>query len=270
MRSGRRGSRGHQRRETQSRGYSHIYIHMDDLRVSGWSAEREQDRWYRRIPWPITKLIFMHRPRTWLAWSTLYTLSEHYHLNGWLPGWLSKPGKHLRLTSSYRPINILSAFSKVWKNTFMSAIEMELELDPFHRNQLGFRRRNSTIDGISQVSKFADTCRKNGLIWIMMCIDDKNAFSTLWWEVILKEARRRSPSYKLTRVLANYLKDRFVEINCSGPRTIRAPYFRWDNRGSWVGITQRLTGCNIYVGVALGLGVGMPDASSLELAIGAV
>ena len=42
-------------------------VHMDDFRVSGWSAEREQDRWYRRIPWPITKLIFMHRPRTWLA-----------------------------------------------------------------------------------------------------------------------------------------------------------------------------------------------------------
>ena len=69
----------------------------------------------------------------------------------------------------------------------MSAIEKDNSfsklnpngLDPFHRNQLGFRRRNSTIDGISQVSKFADTCRKNGLIWIMMCIDDKNAFSTL-------------------------------------------------------------------------------------------
>lgn len=61
----------------------------------------------------------------------------------------------------------------------MSAIEKELGLDPFHRNQLGFRRRNITIDGISQVSKFADTCRKNGLIWIMMCIDEKNAFSTL-------------------------------------------------------------------------------------------
>ena len=98
-------------------------VHMDDLRVSGWSAEREQDRWYTRIPWPIIKMIFMHRPRTWLAWSTLYTLSEHYNLNWWLPGWLSKPGKHLRLTSLYRPINILSAFSKVWKNTFMSAIE---------------------------------------------------------------------------------------------------------------------------------------------------
>ena len=86
----------------------------------------------------------------------------------------------------------------------------------------------------------------------------------------MKEARRRSPSYKLTRVLANYLKYRVVEINCSGPRTIQAPYFCWDNRGSLVGITLRLTGYNIYVGVALGLGVGMYDASSLELAIGAV
>lgn len=52
-----------------------------------------------------------------------------------------------------------------------------------------------------------DTGRKKGVICVMMCIDVKNTFNTLRWEVILKEAKHSSLSYKLTRVLANYLKD---------------------------------------------------------------
>lgn len=37
---------------------------------------------------------------------------------------LNKPGKDPRFASSYRPISILPAMSKVW--------EKELEMDPFH------------------------------------------------------------------------------------------------------------------------------------------
>jgi hypothetical protein len=129
---------------------------------------------------------------------------------------LNKPGKDPRLASAYRPISILPAISKIWENTFKTVTENELGLDPFHRNQSGFCRR-STIDAISQVSKFADLCRKKGLICEMMRIDVKNAFNTLLWEVILQQVRRRGLFCKLARVLANYLKDRVVVLdNLSG------------------------------------------------------
>ena len=58
-----------------------------------------------------------------------------------------------------------------------------------------------------------DTGRKKGVICVMMCIDVKNTFNTLRWEVILKEAKHSSLSYKLTRVLANYLKDWVVVLD---------------------------------------------------------
>jgi hypothetical protein len=129
---------------------------------------------------------------------------------------LNKPGKDPRLASAYRPISILPAISKIWENTFKTVTENELGLDPFHWNQSGFCRR-STIDAISQVSKFADLCRKKGLICEMMRIDVKNAFNTLLWEVILQQVRRRGLFCKLARVLANYLKDRVVVLdNLSG------------------------------------------------------
>jgi retron-type reverse transcriptase len=107
---------------------------------------------------------------------------------------LYKPSKDPRFVSSYRPISILPAMSKVWENTFKSAIEKEMGMDPFHRNQFGFRKGKGTIDAISQVFKFADSCRKKGLVCVMMCIYVKNAFNTLRWEVILKDEGSRKLS----------------------------------------------------------------------------
>ena len=80
---------------------------------------------------------------------------------------------------------ILPAMSKIWEITFKSAIEKELGMVPFQRNQFRFRKRKSTIDATSQVCKFTNPCRKKGIVWVMMCIDVKNAFNFLRWEVIL-------------------------------------------------------------------------------------
>jgi hypothetical protein len=63
-------------------------------------------------------------------------------------------------------------------------------MDPFHRNQFGFRKGKV----LSQVCKFADSCRKKGLVCVMMCIYVKNAFNTLRWEVILKDEGSRKLS----------------------------------------------------------------------------
>ncbi|XP_033317161.1 uncharacterized protein LOC117214898 [Bombus bifarius] len=130
---------------------------------------------------------------------------------------LKKSGKDPRLASSYRPISILPAMSKVWEYTFKSAIEKKPGMDPFHRNQFVFRKGKSTIDAIMQVCNFADSCRMKGIVCAMICIDVKNAFNSLRWEIILKGAKLRKLPYNLTRVLANYLKDRFVVLdNLSG------------------------------------------------------
>lgn len=92
---------------------------------------------------------------------------------------LNKPEKDPRLATSYRPISNLLAISKVWENTFKTAIKNELAQDPFHTKQFGFRRRGSTTDTIMQINKFTDSCRKKSLICVMMSIDIKNVFNKL-------------------------------------------------------------------------------------------
>ena len=49
------------------------------------------------------------------------------------------------------PVSILPAMSKVWENTFKSAIKKELGMDPSYRNQFGFHKGKSTIGAISPI-----------------------------------------------------------------------------------------------------------------------
>lgn len=101
-------------------------------------------------PGSFVKLIYKHRAQDMLG------LINDIYVRGKLPArWkvarvilLNKPEKDPRLATSYRPISILPAISKVWENTFKTAIKNELGQDPFHTNQFSFRRRRSTTDVI--------------------------------------------------------------------------------------------------------------------------
>lgn len=77
---------------------------------------------------------------------------------------LPKPARDPLLSSSYRPISILPAMSKVWEHTCKIQIERFLGRDPFHREQYGFRRRRSTINALNRVCGIADVSRRRGLV----------------------------------------------------------------------------------------------------------
>lgn len=72
---------------------------------------------------------------------------------------------------------------------------------------------------IIQVNKFADLCKKKTLKCIMMLIyvdyvdfDVKNVFNTRRWETILSEVKYRQLTFKLMRLLHEYMKDKKVGI----------------------------------------------------------
>lgn len=126
---------------------------------------------------------------------------------------LSKPGRDPKLPNAYRPISVLPALSKVWEKCLKLIIERCMGVDPFHRRQYGFRRRRSTVDAITQVIKFADTCKKKRMIYLMIAVDIKNAFNTLSWDSIVDELTRRKLPWKITRLVKNYLTDRRIIVS---------------------------------------------------------
>jgi hypothetical protein len=104
---------------------------------------------------------------------------------------LKKPGKDPKLPNAYRPISVLPAMSKIWEKCLKGMIERCIGVDPFHRRQYGFRTRRSTVDAITQMMKFADTCEEKRVICVMIALDISNAFNSLSWDSINNELDRR-------------------------------------------------------------------------------
>ena len=114
------------------------------------------------------------------------------------------------LTLSFRPISILPVLSKVWGHTFKNLIEESLGLDPFHDDQYGFRRKASTVDALRRVIDLADWSKKRNKIFVLAAVNVKNAFNTLSWNKILKEAESRGMPRKLVTLRENYFEDRKI------------------------------------------------------------
>ncbi|XP_033360177.1 uncharacterized protein LOC117239029 [Bombus vosnesenskii] len=108
---------------------------------------------------------------------------------------LRKPGKDPKLPNANRPISIFPALSELWEQCLKEIVERRMGAEPFHRRQYGFRKRRSTVDAITRMIKFADTCKKKRVICLMITMDIKNAFNTLSWDSIIGElTRRKLPS----------------------------------------------------------------------------
>jgi hypothetical protein len=137
---------------------------------------------------------------------------------------LPKPGKDPLLLSSYKPISILPALSKVWEHTFKILIERSLGMDPFHKEQYGFRRRRGTIDALDRVCGIVEACRKRGLVCVLVALDVKNAFNTLSWRKILETITERQLPRQLQVLLSDYLSERKILTYCCDGKVKRNVY----------------------------------------------
>lgn len=100
---------------------------------------------------------------------------------------IPKPDRDPALPSSYWPISVLPAHSKVWQHTFKNLMGEKLELDHFHINQFGFRRRKTTVDVLRRVGKLVDSSKRRKRICVLASVDIKNAFNTFRWNKIYLE-----------------------------------------------------------------------------------
>lgn len=76
---------------------------------------------------------------------------------------IPKPARDPLISSSYRPISILPALSKVWEHTLKMLIERSIGRDSFHRDQYGFRRRRGTLEALDRTVAVAEECRRKSL-----------------------------------------------------------------------------------------------------------
>lgn len=64
--------------------------------------------------------------------------------------------------------------------------------------------------------KFPDTCKQKRVICMMITLDISNAFNSLNWDSINDEFDRRKLSWKIKRLIGNYLSGRRIVSNFYG------------------------------------------------------
>lgn len=126
---------------------------------------------------------------------------------------IKKPQKPSTASSSYRPISLLSAISKVLERVILRRLLTHLHTNSIIPNfQHGFRSGHSTTTQLNNVVNKIKTGFQQKLSTGMILIDIEKAFDRVWHNGLLhKLVKIRTPHY-LIKVIASFLTDRTMSV----------------------------------------------------------
>ena len=125
-----------------------------------------------------------------------------------------KNGNPLSL-DNYRPISLLSAFSKVLEKIICNRLVVFLEANNLiNKNQFGFRKKHSTSHPIIHLlNKVTEASNKRKVSLAIFC-DLRKAFDTVDKEILLKKMQKCGITNLELNWFRSYLDDRkqFVKV----------------------------------------------------------
>lgn len=128
---------------------------------------------------------------------------------------IAKERKPTEQETKYRPICLLNVMGKVLERLIAGRLVQETD-SKLAENQYGFRRKRSTIDAIKRVmDRVEDTRRmayRHRKHSVLVTFDIRNAFNSAPWRGVLHEVGKKGVEPYLRKILASYLKDRYIEI----------------------------------------------------------
>ena len=124
--------------------------------------------------------------------------------------------------SNYRPISILTFFSKVFEKILHNNIYKFMERNKtINENQFGFRKGHGTqhaiISLIDKIGKSVDS----GDIGINMFLDLKKAFDTVSHSILLRKLSAYGIRGNLLKLCKSYLTDRYQYVVYNGAKSER-------------------------------------------------
>lgn len=125
---------------------------------------------------------------------------------------LPKPGKVPTEPSSYRPISLLPAISKLFEKVFLSRLKPILEENAIIPNhQFGFREQHSTIEQVHRVVNKIRQSLEQKQYCAAVFLDIQQAFDRVWHDGLLYKLKSVLPnSYYM--LLKSYLLSRKFQV----------------------------------------------------------
>ena len=120
---------------------------------------------------------------------------------------LKDAGKDKGDPSSYRPICLLSALSKLLERVLRARILKKADLHP---RQYGFRQGRNTTDALEDLVEMCRRTKVRNIVIIM--VDIAAAFDELWWPHVLACLKKMGCSKEVYQTIQDYFREREVTL----------------------------------------------------------
>ena len=127
---------------------------------------------------------------------------------------LLKPDKLPSLTTSYRPISLISSIMKLFERVIEQRLRSLLEHIGFiNKHQSGFRKAKSTDDHLFRLSQSIMESFNRGEHVVAAFLDVGKAFDNVWHNRLRFKIFRLDLPTKMTRWLSDFLVGRLIQVN---------------------------------------------------------
>ena len=130
---------------------------------------------------------------------------------------LLKPDKLPSLTTSYRPISLISSSMKLFERVIEQRLRFHLEQIGFiNKHQSGFRRARSTNDHLFRLSQSIMESFNRGEHVVATFLDVEKAFDHVWHNGLRYKIFQLDLPTKMTCWLSDFLIDCVIQVNVTG------------------------------------------------------
>ena len=130
---------------------------------------------------------------------------------------LLKPDKLPSLTTSYRPISLLSSIMKLFERVIEQRLRSYLEDIGFiNKYQSGFRQNKSTDDPLFRLSQSVMESFNRREHVVAAFLDVEKAFDNVWHNGLRYKIFMLDLPTKMTRWLSDFLVGRVIQVNVNG------------------------------------------------------
>ena len=163
--------------------------------------------------------MILHLPPDWK--NELLQIFNHCWKKGYLPpSWnhalitpIHKPNSDKSLPSSYRPIALTSAYSKVLEKMVSRRLNWYIESSNIiNQNQAGFRKFHSTIDHAVRLKSDIENAFSIGGLTVAIFLDFSRAFDLVWTDGLLLKLLKYKIDGNCLTYIRNFLNNRSAEI----------------------------------------------------------
>lgn len=124
---------------------------------------------------------------------------------------IAKGNKPPEEPSSYRPVCLLDAWSKLLEYLLLGRLEAEIEQKGgLADSQYGFRKGRSTVDAVRRITEIAREAMNSKKLCAVVTLDVRNAFNTAGWTEIVGRLRRLGVAPYLLRLIESYFENRRI------------------------------------------------------------